>query len=244
MFTDSDCILDPNCLHNLEASLAEYPLDSCFQMHLKGHPINLVGRAEELRLSTLQAQLRMQDGHIHYLNTAGCSLRGSKVANQGGLFDERAMRAQDTLLFVDLLVSGEQPRFVRDAIVQHVVKLNLRSYLWKALRAGYVEGRTYAIIDGLGVSIRSDAARRCQMLLFMLRNASGSSLGIAAFMIVTLRQILGHLGAALYRYFTSPTSEVPHHSGLQQMAKLRSTESIVAWSGDRSPSASEPWRTL
>ncbi len=218
VFTDCDCVLDTDCLHSLWACMVKYPRDDCFQLHLKGDPSHVVGRAVELHLSTIQLQTLFTSGQIRYLNTAGCAIRRRRIAENAVLFDRRAVRAQDTLLLADLILNGECPRFVPEAIVQHDVRLRLGPFMWKALRAGYVGGRTYGIIRTLGVSIRVDAPRRLHILLFMLKHSSKTSLGIAPFVIVTTRQCLGHLGAALYRCIVPFPKEVPHRSGLNRTA--------------------------
>jgi glycosyltransferase involved in cell wall biosynthesis len=54
LFTDADCRLEANCLRNLGAVLANHPQHDCFQLNLAGDSSNVVGRAEELRLRTIQ----------------------------------------------------------------------------------------------------------------------------------------------------------------------------------------------
>lgn len=218
VFTDCDCVLDTNCLHSLWACVVEYPTDNCFQLHLKGDPSHLVGRAEGLRLSTIQLQTLCASGRIRYLNSAGCAIRRSRTAEDGAVFDRRALRAQDTLLLADLILNGECPRFVPEAIVQHAVRLRAGQYVWKALRVGYVEGRTYGIIRALGVSIRADTPRRARILLFMFKHSLKTSSGIAPFAIVTARQCLSLLGATLYRCARPRSDEVRFRSGLNRTA--------------------------
>jgi glycosyltransferase involved in cell wall biosynthesis len=215
VFTDADCVLDIDCLGNLATEMRAHPEDPCFQLCLQGDVGYLVGRAEELRLRTIQEQMRRVGGYIHYLNTAGCSFRRSKMAVDRDLFDEQAIRAQDTLLLADLLRSGVYPRFVPDAIVQHAVKLRPSRYLWKGFRAGYIEGKTYTIIAALGISIRSTNARRALILWCMLQQSRKTSLGLLPFVMVAVRQGLSLLGATLYRYCGASPSAI-HLSGVRQ----------------------------
>jgi glycosyltransferase involved in cell wall biosynthesis len=218
VFTDADCVLDTDCLHRLWEGMANNPRDNCFQLRLKGDPSHLVGRAVELHLSTMQLQMLTPSGHIRYLNTAGCAIRRSRTAEDGVLFDPRAVRAQDTLLLADLILSDECPLFVPEAIVKHDVRLRVGRYMWKALRTGYVGGRTYTIIRTLGVSIRADAPQRVRILLSMLNHSLKKSSGIAPLVIVITRQCLGHLGAALYRCIAPLRRDVAFRSGLNRSA--------------------------
>jgi len=214
VFTDCDCILDTNCLYNLWTCMLSYPQDNCFQLHLEGNRDHLVGRAEELRLSSIQAQTLANSGHIRYLNTAGCAIRKSATAKTGTVFDPRAVRAQDSLLLADLINKGQCPRFVRGAIVKHDVRLRIGQYMWKALRTGYVEGKTFAIIRDLGISIRVGAAGRVRVLLTMLKHSLRNSLGLSPFVIITARQCLNHIGAILYRWTNRGVNNIPFRSGL------------------------------
>jgi hypothetical protein len=218
VFTDGDCVLHTDCLHSLWACTVRHARDNCFQLHLKGDTSHLVGRAEELHLSTILSQALSDGGHIRYLNTAGFAIRRSRTAEDAAVFDHRAVRAQDTLLLADLILNGECPRFVPDAIVQHDVRLRVGRYMWKALWTGYVGGRTYAIIRTLGVSIRADATQRARILLSMFKHSLKTPSGIAPFMIVITRQCLSHLGATLYRCMGPLPKEAAFRSGLNRTA--------------------------
>src|SRR5258705_9034561 len=57
LFVDADCRLQPNCLAALQSTIAASPQHNCFQLHLVGDYSGIVGRAEELRLITLQSHL-------------------------------------------------------------------------------------------------------------------------------------------------------------------------------------------
>ena len=103
VFIDADCRLESGCLAELGRTLVESTRQSCFQLRLVGDRSNPVGRAEELRLTTLQGYLLQSDGHIRYLNTAGFAIRRSKVPEDGNLFNPAAIRAEDTLLLATLM---------------------------------------------------------------------------------------------------------------------------------------------
>src|ERR1700722_878653 len=75
VFTDADCRLDSSCLSVLSKSISGCPQHKYFQLRLAGDSSNLVGRAEELRLTAIQSRLLRPDGCIRYLNTSGFALR-------------------------------------------------------------------------------------------------------------------------------------------------------------------------
>src|SRR6266566_3202105 len=71
LFVDADSRLQKNCLAALNATIASSPQQSCFQLRLVGDCTGLVGRAEELRLQTIQNHTLQPNGFIRYLNTTG-----------------------------------------------------------------------------------------------------------------------------------------------------------------------------
>src|SRR5207245_676865 len=154
VFVDADSRLQTNCLAALNATIASSPQHNCFQLHLVGDCTGLVGRAEELRLQTIQNHTLQPNGCIRYLNTAGFAVRRSRVDIKRGIFDPAALRAEDTLLLSELMQAGELPLFVHDAIMQHATRLSLMASLRKSMRSAYLEGRTYEIIAMKGVRIR------------------------------------------------------------------------------------------
>src|ERR1035438_2531689 len=155
LFTDCDCILDEKCLYELGQSLNQHPNDNCFQLWLSGDSSHVVGKVEELHLSVIRSYSLLRDGHIRYLNTAGAALRRRRIAKGAQVFDPCALRAQDTLLLADLIRAGELPRLVTRASVVHDVRLSIPRYIWKGFWTGYVEGKTYGIINSLGISVRA-----------------------------------------------------------------------------------------
>ena len=125
LFVDADCRFQTNCLATLGSAIIASPQHNCFQLHLCGDCSKSVGRAEELRLITLQNHMLQPTGCIQYLNTAGFAIRRSSVQIERGLFDPVALRAEDTLLLAHLMQRGELPFFVADAIVRHEIPLSL-----------------------------------------------------------------------------------------------------------------------
>jgi glycosyltransferase involved in cell wall biosynthesis len=202
VFVDCDCVLRPDCLTLLMSVVALSPQDACFQLRLVGDCSYLVGRAEHLHLSTVQQRFLLDDGlHIRFIGAGGIAVRSEVVHKSRGLFDARAIRAQDTLLLSELIHAGHMPRFVPDAVVLHAVNLTLREYLLKALKTGYLEGKTYGMIASRGMTIRITTFQRVSMLASLWINSRQSSAGLFAFFIVGLRQILKLVGSAAYRCF-------------------------------------------
>ena len=132
LFIDSDCTARQGCLASVMETVSTHPEDQVFQLHVVGDRSYPVGRAEELRLETVQRHKRDATGRILWLNTAGFVLRNQKswVSN---LFDARALRAQDTELLARLLASGKpHPIFLPDAVVEHHPDLTVWKYLVKS----------------------------------------------------------------------------------------------------------------
>jgi cellulose synthase/poly-beta-1,6-N-acetylglucosamine synthase-like glycosyltransferase len=115
LFTDADCILEPDCLRSLNDEIIHNCGAHFFQLRLKGDGSHLVGQAEHLHLTTVQAHKPLRDGQILYLNTSGFALCRTKALANSLLFDPRAVRAEDTLLLWKMVQSGESPHFAGSA---------------------------------------------------------------------------------------------------------------------------------
>ena len=199
VFVDADSRLRSNCLATLAETIARFPDHNFFQLHLVGNSSTLVGRTEELRLTTIQNHMLRPDGSIRYLNTAGFAIRRSKVEVATGLFDPAARRGEDTLLLVTLMQRGELPFFVSEAVVEHAVALSLSQYLRKAIRSAYLEAGTYKMIAAKGVSIRVSHGERVQMLSSMWRASRQPGIGRGAWFVLLARQALPRLVSFSYR---------------------------------------------
>ncbi len=199
LFVDADCRLGDGCLIALSAAIADSPQSSYFQLRLVGDCARLVGKSEHLRLTTLQKQLLESDGRIRYLNTAGFAVRRAAVPVESGLFDESAIRAEDTLLLANLIERSELPIFVPGAIVQHEVCLSLTKCLSKDIRSAYAEGATYARIASRGVNIRMSHRERLNMLASMWQTSQFAPIGRFACLCLILRQSSSRTTSLLYR---------------------------------------------
>ncbi len=199
IFVDADCRLQINCLQALSSTISASPQHSCFQLHLTGDcSSGPVGRAEELRLMTVQNHLLEPNGCIRYLNTAGFAIRRDRVDTQL-LFDPPVLRAEDTLLLANLMQNGELPLFVGSAIVQHAIPLSLVEYLRKAIRSAYLEGRTFKIVASRGVRIRVRHRERLRILLSMWKNSAQENIGRSAWFLVVAKQALQRIVSFSYR---------------------------------------------
>jgi glycosyltransferase involved in cell wall biosynthesis len=208
VFTDADCRFEPSCLSALATAIVSFPEHNCFQLHLEGDCSNLVGRAEELRLSTLQNQMLQPDHCIRYLNTSGFAIRRAHIDPNAGLFDPLALRAEDTLLLANLILRGDLPFFVSDATVQHVISLSLIECLGKDVRSAWLEGRTYQIIAAKGVRMRMGNMARLKMLLPTWRAAGQNSIGRAAWFVLVARRMLQRIVSLLYECLPSAAKSV------------------------------------
>jgi len=207
VFVDADCRLDLDCLRVLSRTVGASPEQDVFQLHLVGDCANgSVGKAEQLRLMTLQNHLLQPSGVIRYLNTAGFAIRRHKVDIEAGLFDPIAIRAEDTLLLANLIRSGELPLFVPGAIVQHAVSLPLLAYLRKAMRSAYLEGRTFDIISSTGLGIRVSHRERLNMLRVAWQFSADGNIGRLAWFILVARQALHWIATFSYQHLRNPKS--------------------------------------
>jgi glycosyltransferase involved in cell wall biosynthesis len=201
VFVDADCTLQPDCLAALSSAIAQFPQHVGFQLHLVGDCFRLVGRAEELRLASLQDHMLQPDGRIRYLNTSGFAIRRSAVDSDKGVFDPAALRAEDTLLLAMLIQSGELPFFVPNAIVQHAIPLSLMECLRKDFRSTYLVEKTYELIASMGVSFRLSHRERLSMLWSMWNISKRESIGRSAWFVVTGRRALRFVASFAHRRF-------------------------------------------
>jgi glycosyltransferase involved in cell wall biosynthesis len=211
VFTDADCEMQSNCLAALANAVFAFPRQNYFQLHMAGECSNLLGRAEELRLMSIQRQTLQPDGCIRYLNTAGFAVRRTFLGIDGRLFHPLALRAEDTLLLADLIRRGELPFFVRESIVQHRIQLSWYQCLIKDLRSAWQEGRTYDMIAAKGVSVRMSNSARMKMMRSMWNSAKQESIGRRAWFVVVARRTVHKIVRLLYRVLRSSTdiSEAP-----------------------------------
>jgi glycosyltransferase involved in cell wall biosynthesis len=190
LFVDADCRLQADCLSALATAIATSPTHNAFQLHLAGDGPGIVGRAEKLRLISLQNGLLQPSGCIRYLNTAGFAIRRSRVDVEKGLFDPAVIRAEDTLLLAILMEGGEMPYFVNDATISHVVSLSVMQCLRKDARSVYLESRAYDLIASRGVKVRMSHLDRLRMLSSGWTTAREHSIGRSAWFLLTIRQTM------------------------------------------------------
>lgn len=203
LFADADCRFQENCLAALESTIASSPQHDCFQLHLIGDRSQLTGRAEALRLITLQAHMLAPNGCIRYLNTAGFAVRRSSKLIEGGLFDPVALRGEDTLLLANLIGRQELPFFAADAIVKHDIALSLLRCLRKDIRSAFLERKTYSLIARMGIKIHMSNAERLSLLRSMWRVSGQASIGRAAWFVLAIRQSLNRIASVTASFLGS-----------------------------------------
>lgn len=207
LFVDADCRLDRNCLAALSNATSRGLQHDSFQLRLTGDRSTLVGRAEELRLSTFQNLMLQPDGRIRYLNTAGFALRKTRTVG-GEVFHPDALRGEDTLLLANLMQTGQLPLFVSDAVVIHSIPLSLRECLRKDMRTVYLEGPAFDMVASTGVKLRLTHGERLRLLASMWKAAKQRSLGYSAWFVVMLRQTFQRAATLGYRYLRVGTSTI------------------------------------
>ena len=214
LFTDADCRLERTCLSALREKITSSPDHSYFQLRLAGDFSNLLARAEDLRLATIQDLHLQPDGRIRYLNTSGFALRKSAIGAQTELFDPAARRSEDTLLLTDLIQRGELPLFVADALVRHIIQMSFTECIRKDIRVAWLEARTFDLIAAKGVRVRMKNRERVAMLRSTWKASSQASLGKSAWFVLAFRQALQRAISVLYR-------SLPSRSRVNSAADLR-----------------------
>jgi glycosyltransferase involved in cell wall biosynthesis len=202
LFTDCDCVLDPDCLRQLAVAAEQFPGDASFQLRLTADPRSIVGRAEALQHFAVQQGRLDRAGRLMYLNTSGFAIRRDTALALGQVFDPLARRGEDTLLLSELMKRGQMPHYLPDAAIQHAVRLPLGRYMWVGLGIGYKEGYAYAKIATNAEKLDSGSSQRWEQLKRLHRIAKEKSLGTAAFLTVFVRQVLRLFGLKFYRLFS------------------------------------------
>ena len=198
LFVDADCRVQTNCLAALESTIAAAPQHAYFQLGLTGDCSTVVGKSEHLRLNAMQNQMLQPNGCVRYLNTAAFAIRRSSVQVGNRLFNPVAFRGEDTLLLADLIERDELPLLAADAVVLHDVPLSVVQCFRKDIRSAYLEGRTYALIASRGIRIRMSNRGRLTMLRSIWVAARQPSIGRAAWLVLTVRQLLSRLTTLFY----------------------------------------------
>jgi len=201
LFTDCDCVLDPDCLHELGQAVEQLPGDASFQLRLTADTRSIVGRAEALQHFAVQQGRLDAAGRLMYLNTSGFAIRRDVALSFGQLFDPLARRGEDTLLLSQLMKRGQMPHYLPGAAIQHAVRLPLSRYMWVGLSIGYKEGYAYAQIANNAEKLDSGSSQRWEHLKRLYRIAKENSLGTTAFLVVFVRQVLRLIGLKFYRLF-------------------------------------------
>ena len=208
VFTDADCRLDPSCLATLNEAMSNHREYDCFQLRVAGDKSTLLGKAEDLRLGSIQDHLIQPNGCIRYLNTAGFAIRRSAIEHDSDVFDQAALRSEDTLLLVELMRDGTLPFFVAGAMVRHNIQMSLGECIRKDMRVAWVESRTFNRIEKSGVRIRMTNAERIAMLRSLWRESGTPSIGRAAWFSLIARQALQRSISVFYRCLPHPRSRV------------------------------------
>jgi glycosyltransferase involved in cell wall biosynthesis len=210
VFTDTDCEMRSDCLLALHAAMLNLPQQSSFQLHLVSDCSGLINRAEKLRLMSIQQQTLQPDGCIRYLNTAGFAMRRAHLSPAAPIFEPQAQRAEDTLLLANLILQGELPLFVADAIVQHKIKLSWTECLRKDVRSAWREGRTYNMIAAKGVTVRMGDKARLKMMISMWEASNQPSIGRMAWVVVISRRIVHRTVRLLYKAVSRLRRSLPY----------------------------------
>jgi hypothetical protein len=178
-------------VERLAAAAKEYSRSSTFQLCIRGDKSTLIGAAEEIDNSAAQVVFRQQDGSIKWLNTAGFAIRRAYAELLMPLFDERAIRAQDTLLLAKLLEKGQSPpRYLPGSIVFHSPRMTLLGYICKAYDEHVDSLKAYALMAQMNLTIRMSLQERGEILRHFWFKASQLRHGWLAFSVVITRYLI------------------------------------------------------
>lgn len=137
LFTDSDCVLESNCILEVVKCAADHCEDVAFQLAFVPASGRLVWRVDSVAKSAKQKVLRTSSGHIRYLDTGGFAVRRAYVETTSAFFDVSHIRGSDTALLGKLITDGHMPRFVDSAHIEHRPVHGLGGYLVKQFHSGY-----------------------------------------------------------------------------------------------------------
>jgi glycosyltransferase involved in cell wall biosynthesis len=213
-FVDCDCLLHEQCLNALMVAVTDHNRDDYFQLRIRGCLSSLVGKAEELYQSVIQQSLILSDGRIRWLNTSGFAIRRIVgMRDRGtGLFDIRALRAQDTVLLSELIEKRQLPLFLPHAVVYHQPDLSISQYLVKGFRSAYLEGRTFRIIRAKGIEIRVRKAHRWKILRVMWEKSRDNLFGRRIFCLVVAAYALRTLGMLANEVVVASREMIPRRN--------------------------------
>jgi glycosyltransferase involved in cell wall biosynthesis len=197
LFVDADCQLQADCLAELELFSMNFPVNNCFQLRVAGDLKGIVGRAEELRLLSLQQYLLQGDGCIRYLNTAGFAIRRSRI-NQDVLFKPDILRGEDTVLLAELMLERELPLFVPGAVVKHSIHLSVLECFRKDIRLAGLSRRADDFIASKGMRIRVSSSERLKIMIQMWKASAGEFIGRTAWFFVVARQGVQRLSSFVH----------------------------------------------
>lgn len=196
LFIDSDCTLDAHCLTELAKAVVSYPDDAAFQLRIIGDDRTQVGSMENLRLTAAQQSLPIESGHIKYINTSAFAVRRSAIG-RAEFFDPGVLRAEDSLILLELAATGKLPRYVPEAVVQHAPALSLARYILKHFWIGYHAGPARQRIHRQG-GILMAAPKRWRMLRAIRRIAAAGPAPRLSFCLVLVAYTLELMGRSAY----------------------------------------------
>ena len=205
LFIDSDCVLEPNCLAELERVFRKRPHEIGYQLKIAGDLSTLVGRVEGTTLHAEQSALLRPDGHIRWLNTSGFAMARSLFGRSGYQFDLSAKRAQDTFLLSEFILRDQLPFFAADCAVHHCVGLGLWKYLCKGFRTTAATKQTYSRIESRGVRVHATASQRFRAFKSLVGLGALQRFGVVAVAVALVRYALTRFGFAVAGYTRSPS---------------------------------------
>lgn len=202
LFTDSDCVLKPNCIQETVRSAAVHHESVAFQLAFVPANDRLVWRVDGAGKRAKQRAVVTPSGHIRSLDTGGFAIRRAHIETNSPLFDVTHIRGEDTALLTALIAAGHLPRFVEDAQVEHRPIQKLGVYLFRQFRAGYRAAPARAELRAASSNALLNSRGRFAVLRTVWTTAPNCQTGtinLVAILICYLFELCGRLLYAIVR---------------------------------------------
>lgn len=219
MFTDSDCELRPDTLHEVAQAVKNTQGHIAFQLKLVGGRSSFVERMEELRLVATQRATSKPDGHIHYLATGGFVIHGDYARFAQPLFDPSLIRSEDTALLAQLTADDNVPLLLDRAVVQHKPRLTTLQYARKHFWMGYRSIAARRVLKKTGHTFITGRSR-FNMVGVMVDHARRENIPLVAVAGLLGCHMLNRAGRVVGRITSHESAAIP---AIAEPARMKSS---------------------
>lgn len=196
LFTDSDCVLKPDCLQRLMEAAAAYTDDAGFQLAFAPEGERAVHAIDGLVKRSKQDALITPTGHVRYVDTGGFAIRQDFARNAGELFPVRDVRGSDTGALCQLIAEGQLPRLVQKAEIEHRPNLPLMKYVTRHFLTAYRSGPAWQRMRE--ASLPLEHRDRLGLVRVVWGRARDWRMGVLAVVVMLLSKSFEMLGRVGY----------------------------------------------